>query len=206
MKDKQARIERIDSLSPEEKEKYFDTSHIYIVQLADGRLESFGDLAALYLATGDTKYDKSVHIDDWCGKAEIDARGNIATEITIAEAREKKKAEINTTAEEKILAIQAHYLEGEKSTFDIQRKGAADILNGIESIEAEWIVSLVERMNRIAEKETNVMEYAEKIQTHVKADNTAIAEILGIKKGLCAKIEAQNTLSKINAVCWPVEA
>lgn len=205
MKDEQARMEWIDSLSPEEKEKYFDTSHIYIVQ-ADGRLESFGDLAALYLATGDTRYDKSIHIDEWCGKAEIDAHGGIATEITLAEAREKKKAEINAMAEGKILAIQARYLDGEKSTFGIQRKGAADILNGIESTEAKWIESLVERMNRISEKETNAVEYAEKIQGHVKADDTAIAEIIGIKKGLCAKIDTLGTVSKVLAVRWTVEA
>lgn len=120
---------------------------------------------------------------------------------TLEELKERKKAQIIAYYDGVMRRAKSGYSAAEIETWDVQRKGAADILAGsAESAEAQFVAGLAAARSEAGGAALSAQALAERILANVEAANVVIKAALGKQQGECDRADAAETPEELEAI------
>lgn len=137
----------------------------------------------------------------------IDNGDNIATStpdyanMTLEEVRQYKLNELKTISDNQLNVIREGYTEAEITSFESQRKGAEDILNGITStMDAQLVIGLAAQRSKNGAYTIPPEYLANRILANVKKAKEYTVLIVGKYQGLYDKVNLCKTKEEILSI------
>ena len=121
-------------------------------------------------------------------------------EPTFEELKASKKAQITAYYDRVMATAKEGYSAGEIETWDVQRKGAADILAGETSEEAVFVTELAAARSEASGVTITAEQLAARIMANVEAANALIRAALGKQQGECDRADAAETPEELEAI------
>lgn len=121
----------------------------------------------------------------------------------------EKIAYIQNESNKAINALTAGYTVGERESFAQQKKGAEDILNSVNSVEAAYVRQLVDI--RVANGDTilgsleldeRYAAFAQRILDNAQEAEQATLAIIGKQQGLEVRVRLATTQSDLDKISW----
>lgn len=115
----------------------------------------------------------------------------LTDEIRLAGAKEARCAQIRAKSNEIMAAIKTGYTDGEIESWDRQRQGAIDILNGDTTTEnAVYVTALANTRIAAGDAEMTITAFAERIKANSDAATALGIATLGKQQGLEARVRS----------------
>lgn len=121
-------------------------------------------------------------------------------EPTFEELKASKKAQITAYYDRVMAKAKEGYSAGEIETWDVQRKGAADVLAGETSVEAVFVAELAAARSEAGGSTITAEQLAGRIMANVEAANALIRAALGKQQGECDRADAAETPEELEAI------
>lgn len=121
-------------------------------------------------------------------------------EPTFEELKASKKAQITAYYDHVMATAKEGYSAGEIETWDVQRKGAADVLAGETSEEAVFVAELAAARSEASGVTITAEQLAGRIMANVEAANALIRAALGKQQGERDRADAAETTEELAAI------
>lgn len=148
---------------------------------------------------------------EWCNAngARIEDKGDCYEVVaipdpTLEEAKAAKMAWNHAYADGLLAQAKAGYTLGEIESWDVQKRGAADILAGNTATEdAQDVTALYDRRIAVGGETMTLEQFCQRILANAAAYRAYSANVNGIMQGIDAIIRRCETVEQVQAVVWP---
>ena len=123
---------------------------------------------------------------------------------TLEELKAAKEAWNHACADGLLAQAKSGYTQGEIESWEVQRRGAADILAGnAESEDARDVTALHGRRIAVGGEAMTLEEFCRRILANAEAYRAYSVNVNGIMQGIDAVIRRCETAEQVQAVTWP---
>lgn len=123
---------------------------------------------------------------------------------TLEEAKAAKMEWNHAHADGLLAQAKAGYTLGEIESWDVQKRGAADILSGNTATEdAQDVTALYDRRIAVGGETMTIEQFCQRILANAAAYRAYSANVNGVMQGIDAIIRRCETVEQVQGVVWP---